>query len=122
MNNRTFLISLSDFPASGKAIFKVGEQSVLVIKSGDNFYAIANKCPHLGLPLTNGKVDRETITCPFHGSRFDLKTGENLDWVTSFFGMRIPEWSRRLLKMGKRPTPLTTFKVIVEGGKLYVEI
>ncbi len=121
MNNRTLLTSLAEFPASGKAIFKVGEHSVLVIKSGERFYAILNKCPHLGLPLANGKVDGETITCPFHGSKFDLKSGENLDWVTSFAGMRIPEWSRRLLEMGKRPAPLTVFQVVVEDGKIYLE-
>ena len=121
MNNRTFLTSLADFPASGKAVFKVGDQPVLVVKSGETFYAVANKCPHLGLPLANGKVDGETITCPFHGSKFDLKSGENLDWVTSFVGMRVPEWSRRLLEMGKRPAPVTVFQVVVEDGKLYLE-
>ncbi len=121
MNKRTFLTSLADFPTSGKAVFKVGDQPILVVKSGETFYAVLNKCPHLGLPLTNGKVDGETITCPFHGSKFDLKTGENLDWVTSFAGLRVPEWSRRLLEMGKRPAPLTTFKVVVEDGKIYLE-
>ena len=121
MNNRTFLTSLSDFPASGKAVFKVGDHPVLVVKSGKTFYAIVNKCPHLGLPLTNGKVEGETITCPFHGSKFDLKSGENLDWVTGFAGIRVPEWSRRLLEMGKRPAPLTVFQVVVEDGKLYLE-
>jgi nitrite reductase/ring-hydroxylating ferredoxin subunit len=121
MTQRAFLTSLADFPASGRATFKVGDQPVLVIKSGENFYALVNKCPHLSLPLTNGKVEGETITCPFHGSKFDLKSGENLDWVTSFAGLRIPAWSRRLLEMGKRPAPLTLFKVTVEDGKLYVE-
>lgn len=121
MTQRTFLTSLADFPASGRATFKVGDQPLLVIQFGDSFFAIVNKCPHLNLPLTNGKVEGETITCPFHGSKFDLKSGENLDWVTSFVGLRVPQWSRRLLELGKRPTPLTVYKVVVEDGKLYVE-
>lgn len=121
MSKRTFLTSLTDFPQSGRAVFKVGDQPVLVIKSGETFYAIANKCPHLGLPLANGKVDGETIACPFHGSKFDLKSGENLDWVTGFAGMRIPEWSRRLLEMGKKPAPLQVYSLVIEEGKLYLE-
>jgi len=118
---RVFLTSLSEFPESGRAVFKVGEQAVLVIRSGDTFYAVANKCAHLGLPLAGGKVEEDTITCPFHGSRFSLKTGENLDWVTGVAGVRMPGWSRRLLELGKKPAPLPTFKVIVEDGKLYLE-
>ncbi len=121
MSNRTFFTSLSDFPSSGKAVFKVGDLPVLAVKSGEAFYAIANKCPHLGLPLAGGKVDGETIACPFHGSKFDLKTGQNLDWVTGFVGMRIPEWSRRLLEMGKQPAPVQVYSLVIEEGKLYVE-
>ncbi|MEZ0395772.1 MAG: Rieske (2Fe-2S) protein [Anaerolineales bacterium] len=122
MPNRIFLTQLSDFPAEGRKVFQVEGVPVLVIKTGEQFRAVTNKCPHLGLPLAGGKVESETITCPFHGSKFDLNTGENLDWVNSFLGLSIPGWSRRLLEMGKKPAPLHTFPVVVEDGKLFVEI
>lgn len=122
MSNRIFLTNLSDFPAEGRKVFSVEGASVLVVKVGEGFRAVSNKCPHLGLPLAGGKVEGETIACPFHGSKFDLNSGENLDWVTGFLGMKIPEWSRRLLEMGKQPAPLHTFPVAVEDGKLYVEM
>lgn len=122
MSNRIFLTNLSDLPAKDRAVFNVAGMSVLVVKVGEGFRAVANKCPHLGLPLAGGKVDGETITCPFHGSKFDLNSGENLDWVTNFAGMKIPEWSRRLLEMGKKPAPLRTFPVVVEDGKLFIEL
>jgi nitrite reductase/ring-hydroxylating ferredoxin subunit len=38
--------------------------------------AIAATCSHLGGPLDHGKRDGDTVTCPWHGSRFDLCTGE----------------------------------------------
>ena len=38
--------------------------------------AIAATCSHLGGPLDEGKRDGDTVTCPWHGSRFDLCTGE----------------------------------------------
>lgn len=121
MSKRIFLTSLNDFPAKGRAVFQVEGISVLVLKVGGQFRAVSNRCPHLGLPLAGGKVEGETITCPFHGSKFDLKSGENLDWVTNFAGRKIPEWSRRLLEMGKRPASLPTFPVIIEDGKLFIE-
>ncbi len=119
-DNRVFLTTIADFPESGRAVFKTGEHAVLVIRSGETFYAVENRCAHLGLPLAGGKVEDDTITCPFHGSRFSLKTGENLDWVTGVAGMRMPGWSRRLLELGKSPAPLPTFKLVVEEGKLYL--
>ena len=34
----------------------IGDQSILLVKEKDNFYAVGNKCSHYGAPLTNGKL------------------------------------------------------------------
>ncbi|MCX7607624.1 MAG: Rieske (2Fe-2S) protein [Anaerolineales bacterium] len=122
MSKRIFLVKLSDFPANNRAVFNVEGHSILVIRVPDGFRAVANRCPHLGLPLAGGKVEGDTITCPFHNSQFHLSTGENLDWVRGLAGIPLPNWSRRLLLMGKRPAPLATYPVVVEDDNLYVEI
>ncbi|MGE5288581.1 MAG: Rieske 2Fe-2S domain-containing protein [Micromonosporaceae bacterium] len=41
-------------------------------------YAIANRCPHAGATLSGGEVESAVVTCPRHGSRFDIRTGERL--------------------------------------------
>ncbi len=122
MNKRVFLVNLADFPTKGRGVFNVEGTAILVAKTEQGFYAISNKCPHMGLPLAGGKVEGNTITCPFHGSRFDLGSGENLDWVQGVAGVKLPEWSRRLIAMGKQPNPVTTYPVVIEGDKLYVEL
>jgi nitrite reductase/ring-hydroxylating ferredoxin subunit len=52
---------------------------VLVVRDGDRLFAIGNRCTHQGAPLSKGRVTFSgsiaSITCPVHGSTFDLATG-----------------------------------------------
>jgi nitrite reductase/ring-hydroxylating ferredoxin subunit/Fe-S cluster biogenesis protein NfuA len=56
--------------------FRAGETDVLVVRRDDRLFAYRNECPHQGLPLHEGTIDGETITCPFHGFCFELESGE----------------------------------------------
>jgi len=52
---------------------------VLVSRSRDGLVcAIANTCTHVGGPLDEGQRDGDVVACPWHGSRFDLCSGEVL--------------------------------------------
>jgi nitrite reductase/ring-hydroxylating ferredoxin subunit len=111
-----------DIPAGGMKPYKVNGKSIVVAHAGGTFYAVENRCPHLGLPLSAGKVEGTNITCPFHGSKFDLITGENMDWVMGIGSTKLPDWSRAILAMGRRPTPVKLFRVVKEENQLYVEM
>ena len=100
---------------------KANGQSVLVAKVGDNYCAIANKCPHLGLPLAKGKFENGVITCPFHGSKFELCTGKNVEWVESFVGIPLPGFAQKMMAMGKTPTDVASFPVTQEGEDLLID-
>ncbi len=52
-----------------------GEQVCLANVAG-RFYAIGNLCTHVGGPLAQGFLTDHAVTCPWHGSQFDLATGE----------------------------------------------
>ena len=56
--------------------FEVNGRSVMVCRSGRRFYALENRCAHQNVPLLGGQIRRGKITCPLHGMRFDLKTGQ----------------------------------------------
>ncbi len=96
-------------------------QSVLVGKVGDQYCAIANKCPHLGLPMATGKFANGVVTCPFHGSKFEICTGKNVEWVDSFIGMPLPGVAKKLMTMGKGPTDVASFAVTQEGEDLFID-
>jgi nitrite reductase/ring-hydroxylating ferredoxin subunit/uncharacterized membrane protein len=52
---------------------------VLLVRSGQRIYAIAETCAHLGGPLSEGKLEDATVRCPWHGSRFSLEDGRVLE-------------------------------------------
>ena len=54
----------------------VGEDRVIVWRSGNRLKAYSADCPHLGGPLNEGVVAGLTIRCPWHHACFDLTTGE----------------------------------------------
>ena len=105
---------------------RAGGTSLVVGMAGEQICAAQNRCPHMGLSLTRGPgglryADGEVV-CPWHSSRFDLVTGENRDWAPGFAGREMPRWSRRLIALGRKPAPLTTYPVAVEGEDVYVEL
>lgn len=100
--------------------------SVIVGAVDGTLYAARNHCPHLGFSLTKGPGGRRfadgDVTCPWHNSRFELRTGENRDWTPGFAGTNMPRWSRRLIALGKKPAPLTTYPVTVQGEDVFVQV
>ena len=54
----------------------VGGQQVALFNVEGEYYAIGGTCTHRGGPLADGSVDATTVTCSWHGAKFDLRTGE----------------------------------------------
>ena len=52
--------------------------AIALFNVGGTFYAVANACTHRGGPLGEGSLDGTTVTCPWHGSRFDVTSGQVL--------------------------------------------
>lgn len=96
-------------------------KSIIVAKVGDKHCAIANKCPHFGLPLAKGKFENGVITCPFHGSKFEICTGKNVEWVESFVGIPLPDIAKKMIAMGKTSTDVASFTVTQEGTDLFID-
>jgi nitrite reductase/ring-hydroxylating ferredoxin subunit/uncharacterized membrane protein len=62
----------------------VEDAAVLLVRTGDTINALTNTCTHLGGPLHEGKLEGDSIRCPWHGSRFCLTDGAVLDGPATF--------------------------------------
>jgi 3-phenylpropionate/trans-cinnamate dioxygenase ferredoxin subunit len=94
----------------------VGGQEVLLARVGESYYAVGNRCPHLGGDLSAGKLEGTIVTCPRHGSQFDISDGRNLRW------MKGSGLIAALGKVVKSPRPLPVYRVKIDGDKILVEI
>jgi len=58
------------------AAYDVNGNRIAIAKVGDAFYAFGDTCTHLGCSLAEGQLEGTTVTCPCHGSEFNVTNGE----------------------------------------------
>ena len=62
-------------PSTMKAV-DLASEKVCIVNVEGNYYAIGNICTHVGGPLNEGTLEGYEVECPWHGSKFDVRTGE----------------------------------------------
>jgi 3-phenylpropionate/trans-cinnamate dioxygenase ferredoxin subunit len=91
-------------------------REILLARVGDKYYAADNHCPHMGGKLSQGKLEGTIVTCPLHGSQFDLSDGRVIRWLK---GSGIVSAIGRVLKS---PKQLPVYNVKVDEEKILIEI
>ena len=67
-----------DLPIGKSAIISAGEDEIALFNYKGKYYAVANKCPHRGAPLGEGRIEEGIVICPNHEWRFKLENGANM--------------------------------------------
>jgi 3-phenylpropionate/trans-cinnamate dioxygenase ferredoxin subunit len=88
-----------EIPPGGRMSVLIDETPALLVRCDDGYYAFEDICTHDGQPLTYGPLHGCEITCPRHGARFDVRTGEPLCMPAT--------------------EPVRTFEVEVRGGSVF---
>lgn len=102
--------TVEEVRAEGCRIVDVGGRPVGVISVGEEFYAVSDRCPHMGASMCTGSLsgtlvaaaphelvygrDDRVLRCPWHGWEFDLETGRSL-LEPRRYGLRTFEVSTR---------------------------
>jgi len=67
---------LQDLPRAGGRVVRMGKDTIALFRTvDDQVFALHDRCPHRGGPLSQGMVCGHTVSCPLHGMVIDLETG-----------------------------------------------
>ncbi len=89
-------------PQRGARVVKTPRRNIAVFRTaGDEIFAVENRCPHKGGPLSDGIVHGRKIACPLHGWVIDLESGS----------AAAPDNGC-----------VRTFPVKIENGRIYLEM
>ena len=94
---------VSDIPSGKMIMVSEDGKDILVTNIDGNYYAMDDTCTHAGASLSEGSLDGSTVTCPWHGSTWDCKTG-------------------KMIAFGVQLNDLSSYKVTVESDEIFVEV
>jgi nitrite reductase/ring-hydroxylating ferredoxin subunit/uncharacterized membrane protein len=69
----------TELPANVLRRVAVNDAPILLVRRGVHIFALAETCSHLSGPLAEGRLEDESVVCPWHGSRFALADGQVLN-------------------------------------------
>jgi len=103
--------SFADLETIGKMRVLINERPLLVVAFEGKAYAMNDKCPHKGAPLSPGKYESGIIQCKEHGLQIDARTGIVVNNLKSKF--LVPNEESRSIK---------TYVTTIEDGSVFIEI
>ena len=116
MSEYTDVLKTTDIKDGEMKEVNAAGQGILIARVGGDYFAVSSRCPHMGAKLAGGTLKGRIVTCPRHGSQFDLSDGSVVRWT---------KWSGVIASVGKllkAPRPLATYRVRIEGDRVQVEV
>jgi len=123
---------IKDVPSGKMKHVEVEENEILLANSDGKVYALCDRCSHANAPHSMGTLNGKVVTCPMHGARFDVttgnKVGEPMALDPSKFPGPIPE---SLQKMFARSAEIAskiktydqpTYETKIEGNRIKIKM
>jgi nitrite reductase/ring-hydroxylating ferredoxin subunit len=73
-----------DLPDGKLKKAEVDDIPIVLLRRAGRIFALADKCSHLGGPLSEGKLEEMCVRCPWHGSLFSFEDGRAIEGPTAF--------------------------------------
>ena len=104
-----------------KRVYMEGKD-ILLARVDGKYYAAAGRCPHMRAFLSRGKLKGTVVTCPMHGSRFDLKDGKVVRWVEGSGIMSLMGKLMSAMGMAAKRKTLAIYEVKIEDERVMAKI
>lgn len=101
--------STSELKDVRKKKVSLGDREILLANVDGEYYAVDNRCTHMGGSLCDGELEGSSIVCPRHGTRFDVRTGKVAE-------------KGKILFIKVKAEDIRTYPVKVEGTDIFVGV
>jgi NADPH-dependent 2,4-dienoyl-CoA reductase/sulfur reductase-like enzyme/nitrite reductase/ring-hydroxylating ferredoxin subunit len=118
-------VPLRDLADGGFVTGHVGDDEVLLVRRGEDLFAIGAHCTHYHGPLSDGLIVGDTVRCPWHHACFSLRTGEPLRapaldpidcWRVERVGDTVFVREKREGPLAAKTPPVEPTSVVIVGG------
>jgi nitrite reductase/ring-hydroxylating ferredoxin subunit len=100
MANFSNVLKTSAVSPGEMKLVTIGDAEIVVANVEGSYCAFGNLCPHEGAPLAEGELDGDVVTCPWHFTEFNIRTGAVIEGLTD--------------------EPIPVYEVRVEGDDIQV--
>jgi 3-phenylpropionate/trans-cinnamate dioxygenase ferredoxin subunit len=115
MSKFTEVAKIEELKSGTTKVVSAEGHEILLARVGDKYYAVDGRCPHMKGDLSQGKLEGTVVTCPLHGSQFDISNGQVVRWLKGGLMSKVS----RVVKMSK---DLRVYNVKVEDGRVLLEV
>jgi nitrite reductase/ring-hydroxylating ferredoxin subunit len=109
----------------------INGKEVVVANFNGKFYAFDERCGHMNARLSNGNMNQNIVTCPFHSAKFDIttgkKVGEPILEIPPDMDPLPPKWQKYMENVGKEMSFIKTYnqktyEVTIEGDTINIKM
>ena len=102
MENYKRVGSVNDLNNGEAKKIEIDDKKIALFRIDGDYFATDDTCTHEKASLSEGEIDNETVTCPHHGARFNIKTGQAMSLPAMF--------------------PVKTYQIKIDGDNIMINI
>lgn len=132
-NNESYVevAKIDEIPPGNMKHVELDGKEIVVSNVNGKFYAMDERCGHMNARLSNGNINQNIVTCPFHAAKFDISTGKKVGEpvleIPPDMEPLPPKWQKYMENVGKEMSYIktydqNTYEVTIEGDVIKIKI
>jgi len=131
-NNESYVevAKIDEIPPGNMKHVELDGKEIVVSNVNGKFYAMDDRCGHMNARLSNGNINQNIVTCPFHAAKFDISTGKKVGEpvleIPPDMEPLPPKWQKYMENVGKEMSYIktydqNTYEVTIEGDVVKIK-
>ena len=131
-NNESYVevAKIDEIPPGNMKHVELDGKEIVLSNVNGKFYAMDERCGHMNARLSNGNINQNIVTCPFHAAKFDITTGKKVGEpvleIPPDMEPLPPKWQKYMENVGKEMSYIktddqNTYEVTIEGDVIKIK-